>query len=281
MGCYRLAMRLVFLLTGFALGGCLVPIEDVEATKSHVGAGGKTGIGGGAGVPSSVWDAGEQPAAGGTGGQADSGSSADAGADSSGDAAVGGCAALGQFADDFDDGVPAPFWLAAPTGGAAWDESGGRLNVLLPHTLTANTFAGYRLEQGFDLKGCALSVRVVQAAVGGMAVYTHFWLSYGAAGVAEISRSGEGMWFTSWQSGTAQVLNAVGYNPTQHAYWRFRHDGTTLSWETSPDASQWTVQASAPLPSKFSALRIGAGATFDKTLAIAPTASFDDFAVSP
>jgi hypothetical protein len=89
------------------------------------------------------------------------------------------------------------------------------------------------------------------------------------------------MWFTSWQSGTAQVLNAVGYNPTQHAYWRFRHDGTTLSWETSPDASQWTVQASAPLPSKFSALRIGAGATFDKTLAIAPTASFDDFAVSP
>jgi hypothetical protein len=40
------------------------------------------------------------------------------------------------------------------------------------------------------------------------------------------------------------VIATITYDPVQHAWLRFRHSGSTVYWETSPDAIIWTVRAS-------------------------------------
>jgi hypothetical protein len=268
----------LLLIAALGLGaGCVVPIAEVneeKPTETHNGSGGDGGI------VISGWDAGTTGGTGsssGSGGKPDAGPDADGGVDSG---PTGPCATLTGFADDFEDVTPAPFWLPAAEGGALWEESEGSLRVHLPNTLVASTFGGYRLEQGFDLAGCSMTVRVSQVAQSGMVVYTHFWLSYGADGFAEFYKLGEGLYFQYWWAGQLQPPEAVGFSPTVHTYWRFAHDGVNLRWETSPDGLQWTLHALAPLPSTFTALRIGAGATFAKQLQVGPTAIFDEFDVT-
>jgi hypothetical protein len=50
-------------------------------------------------------------------------------------------------------------------------------------------------------------------------------------------------------SGGVTNSTAIDYDPTAHRYWRIRHDAAgTMELETSPDATTWTSQRSAPLP---------------------------------
>jgi beta-mannanase len=48
--------------------------------------------------------------------------------------------------------------------------------------------------------------------------------------------------------GTAQDSTELTYNPVAHRYFRIRHSGATLYWETSPDAQTWTVLRSEATP---------------------------------
>ena len=53
-------------------------------------------------------------------------------------------------------------------------------------------------------------------------------------------------------SGTLTTIATITYSSTNHAWWRFRHSGITVYWETSPDGTTWTTQASAAASGLFS-----------------------------
>lgn len=40
----------------------------------------------------------------------------------------------------------------------------------------------------------------------------------------------------------------IDYDPVAHRWWRMRHDGANLYWETSPDSNVWTIQRTATAP---------------------------------
>jgi hypothetical protein len=74
--------------------------------------------------------------------------------------------------------------------------------------------------------------------------------------------------------------NQSGYSPTQQHYWRFRNSGSMLLWETSPDASRWTTEASIAAPSYLGSLYfdLGAGASSATTSDL--VARFDNFSAN-
>lgn len=84
-------------------------------------------------------------------------------------------------------------------------------------------------------------------------------------------------------SNSAVIYTEIGYNATDHAWWRIRHSGTTLYMETSANGTAWTVRASATYTPAGQNLLAALELYWDSTIPVtaAGTAYFDNVNTAP
>ncbi len=255
-----------------ALSSCLVSIGDVDPKSSSDGGAGSGGAGGSAGSGAS---AGASATAGAGGSATDGGDAAES--DAGNDAATG-CSLTYQ--DDFADGVAASFWEVVGAGAATVVEKGGLLVVEFPSVVDKSFFAGYRLTSELDLSLCSTVVRADTVPPNDEAVAASFGVFFGPSDYAEFIKTGDRLHFQYFVNDAQTYLGNELYDPDLHRWWRFRHDGSALHWETSSDGTSWNTKSAAALSPELTALRLG-GTTFQAESDVTGSVAFDDFKLLP
>ncbi len=132
--------------------------------------------------------------------------------------------------------------------------TGGRGRV----PCVAGVYAAFQSAEDFQFTGSKISVRVYPPAVGGgIDVYAEVILAEAnqPAGtnitvqvdVAEVGGAVLRLRSNVGYSDAGEVL--LTYDPVAHAYVRLAEDAGTLTWETSPNGTTWTVRRSVSTPS--------------------------------
>ncbi len=94
----------------------------------------------------------------------------------------------------------------------------------------------------FDLTGSAVTVQLVSAPLGNGTIGS-FVKAIAQVNVNEVWFLVEGgVLYMGETVNSSQSTTSVTYSATDHLWLRIRHDGTSLLWETSPDATAWTTR---------------------------------------
>lgn len=154
-------------------------------------------------------------------------------------------AAINTLVDNFNDNtVDTGLW---PNNYGTYQETGGQAQVAC-----TTSFSGYRSAPAWTLTGSSLLLQMYPppAAGAGSATSSMFITSTTAgtdAGfLVDTVFSAMGCYLRVAGSDPAPVF--LTYNPTSHAWLRVRETAGTLYWETSPDATTWTIQRTATTP---------------------------------
>ncbi|HEX8456548.1 MAG TPA: S8 family serine peptidase, partial [Pyrinomonadaceae bacterium] len=143
--------------------------------------------------------------------------------------------------DDFNDNAAdtSKWNVGVPTGGTVVEQN-GRLEVTPPASTTG--YGGYYSATTVDLTDSRVSVEVTPGNAAGYGAETYLTLASGNNYVL-FATGGGNLLFQTAVNG-AMTRTYIPYSPTQHRFWRFRHNRTTdqISWETSPDGIAWTTQ---------------------------------------
>ena len=208
------------------------------------------------------------------GGTADSGPDA-ASTDAASDAElpvpidlVVACGRPSTYLDDFEDGIIAPEWVSiAPTAGSSVAETGGRLVITTPAGATA------RLESRFtvNLAGDRLRIQVPAPPTAGTSTVLAARAVNGDE-LAFVARNG--MLAMRQLAGTPDET-LIPYDPIAHRWWQIVEAGGQIRWETSPDATTWTMRKMIATPAFAPAVRIVLESTSAATAATAGEARFD------
>lgn len=189
--------------------------------------------------------------------------------------------AIATLTDAFDDDtIDAGLWPGSYGTGLA--EAGGRARV--PCT---TDFAAFVSASAYTLAGSSVYARMYPPAAGGAATEAY------AQVMVEAPTAGTEAGFTvNAVAGTMRcsanvdywddAATVLTYDPAAHAYVRLRETGGSLYWETSPDASTWTIRRTLATPAW-----ITAGTTLPLVLSAhrdsgtADVAEFDNVNVVP
>jgi hypothetical protein len=188
------------------------------------------------------------------------------------------CGTMSMFHDDFADGALGAGWLASATSGSnASTAEGGGVLVLTPGQPVPG-YAEYVSARTYDLRADILRIEVTATTVQHPAHEQYFGIQ-GKAGARYyfqvINNSLRAIRKTA--SGTSTLGSTLWSHATQR-FWRLRHSGGDVVFETSMDNSGWNIFADSPAGSELlQAVRvvIGAGSTADSGAAPA-FAGFDN-----
>lgn len=152
--------------------------------------------------------------------------------------------AIDSFRDDFDDGLVGAAWSFWSNGACSFFERDGALAFSFPPAGDGD--CGYDSITYYDLTGRTVSVEVPQVDESGK-VYTVFrldfqndnWIAF-EHGFSDEQPSRLVCW--NHVAGAEASPCSLGYDASQHRWWRFRHDAreNAVHWETSPDGKKWT-----------------------------------------
>lgn len=109
--------------------------------------------------------------------------------------------------------------------------------VLVPTTGYSNKIDSVAT---YDLTSSAIYVQVLSAPIGNGGIDTYLKLYNGTNEISFFVEAGN-LYMNESVSGTPNTTS-VTYSATTHAWWRIRHDGTNLLWETAPDGTTWTTR---------------------------------------
>ncbi|HJR07116.1 MAG TPA: S8 family peptidase [Pyrinomonadaceae bacterium] len=145
------------------------------------------------------------------------------------------------ISDDFNDNTPdTTKWnVAVPPGGTIVEQN-GRVEVTPPASTTG--YGGYYSATTVDLTNSRISVEVTPGNAGGYGAETYLSLAQGNNYVLFATGGGNLLFQTAVNGAMSRTY--IPYSPTQHRFWRLRHNRATdeIFWETSPDGVTWTVQ---------------------------------------
>lgn len=68
--------------------------------------------------------------------------------------------------------------------------------------------------------------------------------------------SGSTLYLRKLEGGSQTTVTTVSYNSITHKYWRLREENGSLYWDTSPDGSSWTQQATSSHSFAVTAMRL-------------------------
>lgn len=155
--------------------------------------------------------------------------------------------AISTLTDNFDDNtIDTGLWPGSYGTGLA--EAGGRARV--PCT---TDFAAFVSASAYTLAGSSVYARMYPPAAGGAATEAY------AQVMVEAPTAGTEAGFTvNAVTGTMRcsanvdywddAATVLTYDPAAHAYVRLREAGGSLHWETSPDATAWTIRRTLATP---------------------------------
>jgi hypothetical protein len=171
-----------------------------------------------------------------------------------------------ELVDDFEDGVIDPLWSVSNEAPTQVNEQGGALTFDLGIAVMTSYSEAHTVS-AYNLVDCA--------------VFTHVTakldpLGPGYTGYLARLTNIDGIYLETVQvdgvlhfryrlgGGFIEVGPTIEYEPISHAYWRFREESGTAYWETSPDASAWTIRGSHAAPFDLSSVQISLTAgTYD------------------
>jgi glucose/arabinose dehydrogenase len=195
-----------------------------------------------------------------------------------------------SLSDDFNDNaLDTSKWTfgtiqgAIYSGPTAWDsaipvlERNQRLEIAPRANVGGDHYNGYVSATGWNLTNSRASVELIQPASGG-STNTELALCLNSTNFLMIS-------IESGQLRFEQVVNSmrsttsIGYNATQHRFWRIRHDPSTDSivFETSPDSQAWTIRRTVVRQLAITSMKVEIGAGTWEALSTPGTAIFDNF----
>jgi len=159
------------------------------------------------------------------------------------------------ISDNFDDGVMASFWILLANNPVNVAETGGQLQITLA-TAGGSHFGGYYTNPIYDLRDHCITVTYVTVPVPQPMSEMDFSIQNAASTVATGFSLHNGTMDPYVNTGTFTSLGGVPYDPSVHKVMRYREDGGTMTWESSPDGVTFHVMASAPTPFDVSAIYV-------------------------
>jgi hypothetical protein len=150
------------------------------------------------------------------------------------------------FSDDFDDNVVDARWSVVVSGTATALEANGQVEMTIPPS--PNQDAEFRmLPPGENLTDKRVFVEALQVLPGDD--NTRFRVINDTFLHANFSHFNGDLRLRVNDGGGLVTIDTIPYDAVQHRWWQFRHAGTTLFFEVSPDARTWSVAASTASPS--------------------------------
>jgi hypothetical protein len=183
-----------------------------------------------------------------------------------------------SLVDDFSSGIFNPVWSSWHDPSSTISETGGQAVASIPAQTDA--YAGFDSKRLYDLRESAIYVD--SKGTSSAANFTNFFQIVepgDGSTMIEMARQAGSLicqfFVTGVNSGNPVATKTVAYDGTATRYWRVRLSGTTIHWETSPDASAWTEQFSASTTAdRWHTVHVNLGAGYYGTAAAATTAAW-------
>jgi hypothetical protein len=77
------------------------------------------------------------------------------------------------------------------------------------------------------------------------------------------------------------VKETLTYDKEDHQWWRFRDEGSSLHFETSPDGGDWTSRHNIATPQYIGDVTVGLGVVPAPTISMEAEAQFDNLDLLP
>src|SRR5262249_51415155 len=134
--------------------------------------------------------------------------------------------------------------------------TGGSVVVSLDGT--AGAYCGLQSTHLYDLRDDALFIDARSLPQVQNAFESHMQLTAIGDGSRrlELVEDNNTLYVAQQKDGNQVNGMTTGYDSTQHRYWRLRASGSNVTWETSPDASNWSTRMSAKATFDLSAVRL-------------------------
>lgn len=184
--------------------------------------------------------------------------------------------------DNFNDNwIDTARWYVANADGLLVQEVGQQFEVSPLASTAGAKYSGVNTDSSVyqvDFRGKEATLNIVQTVANALGVEMYFFVSVDTGNFIQITYQIGNIYFDRIINGVRTSPSLV-FSAVNHKYWRLRHISGTdqLVWETSPDASTWTVQRTEANPFDMSAVYIGFGAGTWQSVAAPGTAIFDDF----
>lgn len=159
----------------------------------------------------------------------------DAGAPVTGDH----CGRIDILSDDFEDGEEAPQWDGYSSGGDAI-ESGGQLQLI--SGVGDYYHGGIQTDRYYDFRDGSVAVEVTSVPDPASPSRLELQVRRDDSAVLAMRESGNELSFHKSINGAAEI-GRIAFDADEHRWWRIRHAGESVVWETSPNGSTWSVQA--------------------------------------
>jgi hypothetical protein len=154
----------------------------------------------------------------------------------------------------------------------------GQLTITPRSGFPGRSYNGYVTESPWNLTAGQASVEVVQAA--SSEATTSFALVIDSNNWYRFSVEGGKLFFESMIGGSLSSAH-IQYNPSEHRFWRFRHDQTNnlMLWETSSKAATWNVRHAVTPQIPMTALYVELNAGTNQVVSTPGSAVFDNFQI--
>lgn len=119
--------------------------------------------------------------------------------------------------------------------------SGGNLDLTVPYP----DYTIYRSVSAYDLRSSSLAVKVAQ--LPGPNYSSDFGLYFGTAtnqNCLALSWEAGTVYFQYYNGTTKSTVGSFAVNLSTDSWWRLRHDGSTVYWETGGDGVSYTTRGS-------------------------------------
>jgi hypothetical protein len=157
-----------------------------------------------------------------------------------------GLCGASTLVDGFDGASFATKWSPWHDTDATIATAGSEAQSMIPNE--TNQYSGFDTKHLFDLRGD--SIYTDSKGTSGVGNFTSFFqlvAPIGGATMIEFARQGTALTCDVYVNNASTPLakKDITYDATATRYWRVRVSGSTVYWDTAPDASTWTQQFSA------------------------------------
>jgi hypothetical protein len=174
--------------------------------------------------------------------------------------AIKGLKSTGELLDNFNDNsIDTGNWPNNFTYGdasATYAETGGEAKITFP---TAGTGSGAGFQSALlDATNSFAYVKVTEVGSVSTNAKTMLVLELDSNNSVQIVQRNGSLHFYKYVAGIeTDVVSAITYNSSTHAWWRIRENSGTTYWDTSSDGVTWTNMASTANPIAMTSVKIG------------------------
>jgi hypothetical protein len=176
-----------------------------------------------------------------------------------------------------------PQWAIFEYNDLGISQANGKVTFTAQGTAT-DQWGGIVSTASYDLRDCAVSIKLVQPFEPASGGYVYFNVINDMDEKIEFAQDTDHLYpRQSHASEPLAELAVLSYDRAEHVYLRIRETAGIIYWETSADATGWTVQHKAPNEISISNVHVSfGGGTLPQRRTTSPgAASFDAVNISP